>query len=385
MILGEGMGLLNNTQYLKGDTLLAYLLGTTFGLFIMKGFGKNTLLERFPKHSAISAATSLALLILLLNAHDSIINGSMISYLFFFVLVFRFCFWFLARIVRVDIAAGIGRNLAWTEFSYYVGVIVGLLLWQSGWMSISIIQLLCVDIVSQILAAFLDNYSFQRLKAFMERSAMVISKSKVPLGIFVGIASFVVCLTVATQIVEFGFAIFSIEFFKNGKSFAANIVAAGYIGAAIGAWLLGKINLDYDEQKTFLGTGAVTVSSYSVPIFYACVECFVLLCLAFMIPFSSLKFSRIISLVLFAASALVYDVIVLVILDKLGRAAKSVGDVGSVADVYAYMGAIGTFCMFAFVHVLQDKYSFVIASAVFFVVAYLFLASIHKKQVLTIQ
>lgn len=377
MILAKAMGLLTNTPYLKGDSLLAYLLGTTLGLFILKAFGKDKLLNRFTKYSLLSGATSGVLLILIFFYQDSIIGGSYWSFLFFLTLILRFGFWFLARIARVDIAAGVNSNLAWTESSYCLGVILGLLIWPS-WLTI--IQLLCIDILAQLISAFLDNYSFKLLKDFLKNSHIE-KVGKIPSHIFIGFAGFVVCLTIATQIIEFGFATFSVEFFQNGKIFAANLVAAGYIGAALAGWFLGKVNLTYHEADKFLGAGSIVSKKYKFPVIYGCLASFGLLVAAFMIAFSSWRFSKEISLVMFTLSTLIYECVVLVLLDKLGQIAKKIGDVGSVATVYAYLGSIGSLFMFIFVHTLTGTYTFIFASIIFFIFGYLFLFFLHKKQI----
>lgn len=41
VILGKMMGLLSNVPYLKGDSLLAYLFGSTLGIVVLKISGKN--------------------------------------------------------------------------------------------------------------------------------------------------------------------------------------------------------------------------------------------------------------------------------------------------------------------------------------------------------
>lgn len=368
MLLGKLMGLLTNVTFLRGDSLLAYLLGSTLGLLIMKTSGKAKLLQRFTKYSALAGFTSILLAGAIYFCYDSVLKGGYFSFLFFAVLVFRFAFWFLARITRVDIASGVGRNLAWTEFSYYLGAIVGLIAWPS-W--ISVLQLLVIDVGVQIVATLLDNYSFKELNINSSNNHSQASSPKLSTNIFIGYCGFVVCLTVATQIVEFGFATFSVDFFDHGGKFGSWIIAAGYIGAAIGAWYLGKVPIDYKSDKKLFGLGSVIFPKFSIPIFWFCLMCFTCMSLAFITAFVPTLTFLILSLTMFAMASLIYDMLVLVLLDDLGKAAKKVGDVGAIADVYAYMGAIGSLCMFAFVHLLQQKYAFIIASFLFFTIGYI--------------
>lgn len=368
-VLGQLIGFLKNTPYLKGDSLLAYLLGSTVALIILKVSTKKQRLSHFKKYSFISVATSTLMIFLIISYQDVINKGHSIAYLFFLILVFRFSFWFLARIIRIDIAAGSGAGLGWTEFAYSIGIILGLIIWPS-WLTL--VQILLIDIVALIFAGVLDNLSFKTLIISNTETDSQTSNS-IPKNIFIGFAGFMVCTTIATQIVEFGFVSFSADFFEEGKKFGTNIVATAYFGAALGAWIVGKINPVYDSTTQHLGTGKIHVFKQSFPLIYICLISFLFLMLFFLVPFSQIKFSKELALISLVISTLFYELVFLVLLNKLGEIAKKYGDVGSTGSIYAYLGAIGSFFMLIFANLLKGSLMFVGTSFIFFTIAYLFL------------
>jgi len=368
-LLSQLMGLLKDVPMLKGDSLLAYLLGTTVGLIVMKSVKQNQLLNYFTKFSLASAIASIFLAILLKTNFYLVTTNTYFAFFFFGVLVIRFTFWFLARIIRMDIVAGDVKQLAWTEFAYSAGIILGLLIWPS-WLNV--FQILMIDIAAQTLAAVLDII-FVKTSENSATASEEAANQKMPKHIFIMFAGFIVCITIATQIVEFGFAALSPDLFNNGKKFGTYIVAVGYIGAAVGAWILAKLTPMYHTEKLYLGVGIVSISKYQIPLIFLCAISFLFLMTAFWVPFANVQSAQFISLSLLLLATLFYELVVLVLLNKLGEIAKKHNDVGSVGSIYAYMGAIGSLCMLVFVQTLSTHVGFIITSLLFFIAAYLFL------------
>lgn len=85
------------------------------------------------------------------------INGEIYSLpasAFFFLLSVRFGFWFYSRVLRAANSAGFKKRIAWVEFGYYGGIILGLIIWQILNFEIALSSILIIDAFMQFIAGF---------------------------------------------------------------------------------------------------------------------------------------------------------------------------------------------------------------------------------------
>lgn len=216
------MGVLKGVPLLQGDSLLAFLLGTILGLVFLSLISK-TWTPKLPGPLSLVAACIACVLFWLLhiNGDRNELNG-VVAWSFFFLLSFRFCAWFLARVLRSDISSGHGQKISWVELSYLSGIVLGLAVWQRSGMSASISQALLIDAALQCVAAGFDFYFLRRYLPYLPEAALITSaksESKIRFNFiwYTYLAAAVVFMTVGcTAPTKFGH-FWKLSPIKNGQ------------------------------------------------------------------------------------------------------------------------------------------------------------------------
>ena len=80
--------------------------------------------------------------------------------LFFILLTIRFSLWFFSRVKRASESSGKEQSIAWVEFGYYFGMVLGLVVWKLSGFTISLIAALLLDFILQCCAGLLDIKAF---------------------------------------------------------------------------------------------------------------------------------------------------------------------------------------------------------------------------------
>jgi hypothetical protein len=252
-ILGKAMGVLESEPLLKGDSLMALLVGTAVGLGLIIAVRKREgLLAGW--FSLGTGLLSLVLLLILVLHADAIPAG-LIAWLFFAILVFRWAFWSVGRTLRAEVAGRLRMTVPWVELLYYVGTVLGLSLWVFSGVNVSLRTALIIDLCLQLVAAGLD-WAAARLPVQDSQQAPAscpACPSPLPLttGLYTRLVVVAVSMTAAVQIVLFGMAHSIGEGLAKQGLTPSVVLAVFYSGAAVAALLcvLGGIKLEWSGQN----------------------------------------------------------------------------------------------------------------------------------------
>lgn len=162
-ILSRGVDVIN-VAYLKGGSRFAFFIGAVLGLALLQIIPKNKskVIEKW--FSIFSALTSVLLLIVFQRFSINSELFALPALLFFSLLCVRFGFWFYSRALRVSTAAAQQQGVALVEFGYYLGTIIGLVIWSVLGFNIGMSTALIIDIIFQIGASILDFSAHHRIK-----------------------------------------------------------------------------------------------------------------------------------------------------------------------------------------------------------------------------
>lgn len=333
LILGKGIGVLNS-PYLQGDSILAFFIGTIIGLVFLQVIPKKWS-TAFAKYFSVSCGiTSLILFYLYESyAQNGQLSGS-IALVFFLLLSVRFGFWFFSRVMRASAAVSSQHSVAWAELGYYSGMVLGLIIWKFLNINLELGAALIVDACLQCVAGILDFKSH----VVNENSA---NKSTELKETYLGnrsqrrnllqwcwkLSTAVVALTIAVQV-----TLFSASHFTS-QSVSSWIIATFYAGVAAGAFFCSTFKLyihwendtcmAYVSSKTKqrvklaylllipLFSVAYVVNSYTTSIYQTCVFVFI--------------------------AAFVYEVISIVLLDRIGLEEKLLNSSGMIMKTYGLL------------------------------------------------
>lgn len=129
LILGKGIGIIDY-PYLQGGSVLAFFLGTILGLVFLQCIPEklSTLLAN--SFSICGGITSFILFYIYQNYSYSIKLTGNPALIFFLFLSIRFSFWFYSRVMRASKSSACQQSIAWVEFGYYLGMVLGLVIWK---------------------------------------------------------------------------------------------------------------------------------------------------------------------------------------------------------------------------------------------------------------
>lgn len=159
LILGKATDVITN-PILHGGSILAFFIGSVLGL---------SLLQIIPKKSTplitqtFSIGCGLVSLVMFftytLTSDNGILSGNY-GIVFFILLTIRFSLWFFSRVKRASESSGKEQSIAWVEFGYYFGMVLGLALWNITGVAISLVSALILDVILQTCAGLLDIKGF---------------------------------------------------------------------------------------------------------------------------------------------------------------------------------------------------------------------------------
>lgn len=341
MILGKGMGIID-TPYLQEGSLLAFFIGTVVGLVFLQAiptrYSKPT--GRF--FSILGGLTSLSLFFLYTHfAINEKLYGT-IAIVFFALLTLRFGFWFFSRVMRASAAAGHQQKIAWVELGYYSGIILGLIVWKFFNINIGISVALLVDAFLQFSAGILDYLGSLKKTSNTLGAKIKQNVSIKPYDSTWGWKSLltVVFLTIAVQVVIFNFA------HHVSEALGAYILAVFYFGVSVAAYVCHQYNiyLTWNNEtissvcsEQLNGGNKTKISAFIIALAILISPA---ICIVnnYSLSFNISVFFSLITYVFVFIAAFIYEVLALVILDKMGHEEKISNRSGMVMRTYGLMG-----------------------------------------------
>lgn len=244
MILGKGVATIK-IPILQGGSLLAFFVGTVFGLALLQSTPKKFAHVFSRWFSICGSFTSLLLLSVFITYKINETLSGNPAIVFFILLSMRFGFWFFSRVLRAANAAGQEQSIAWVEFGYYIGVITGLILWLLLGIDIGMAFTLLLDACLQFVAGSLDLYA-NRIKnpeqTVNEKEPLTIGNLPVSNKFYDKIWSWrlaiaVMLLTVGVQVIFFNLA------HQVSSYFSPYMLAIFYFGAAVSSIFCKQFNV----------------------------------------------------------------------------------------------------------------------------------------------
>lgn len=344
MILGKGLHVIH-TKFLHGGSILAFFVGSLLGLIFL-----HLIPDRLSRSMArwFSIYGAIMSLFLIIVVEKYAINGQlfgMMALLFFILLAIRFAFWFYSRVLRAAAVAGEEQRIAWVELGYYLGIILGLIIWKFFNITLSIVVALIIDSLLQLSAGLLDLLTNQLLtfsKKNQATDSILTQTQNIDKSDFRGwrLSISIIFLTIGIQVIIFELA------HHIQSSFGSFILATFYFGVAISAliykqfsmhlkwfvnnqyWQYPVIMIKLNNQKIKIQIVIVTVIS------------------AFFISLATIGiydnlFGYIIQwllLILIGVSAFFYELVALAILDRIGLEQRYSETKNRIIYTYGLMG-----------------------------------------------
>ena len=263
-ILNKSMNLLGSHFGLALDSLLSYLVGAALALGIILYFNKRLLPMLL---GCVGGAIAVLILLFLSTTNQFLLlveGNKLIGYALFLLLCMKFCFVFVARVVRMDIAAANGRGITWIELASSVGYVAGLLIWQR-YGDLHLREALIFGLVTFMASLRLDYMAIPFAKNISSENRNDLSTEKsvnFPLSKigFISVVVLIFALTVGVQVESQFFSSIS----KNTDSFAF-FMAGTMIAPLLCEWLNLKIQVRNDKIWNAVISGKkVTMSALSV-------------------------------------------------------------------------------------------------------------------------
>lgn len=345
LILGKGAGIIHY-PYLQGGSILAFFIGTILGLVFLQFIPKKSS-NFISQFFSISCGITSLILFYIYQNHS--LNGNIngISALVFFLLLsVRFGFWFYSRVMRASIATSHQQSIAWVEFGYYIGIVLGLVIWKLFDIPIGLGTALIIDAIFQFMAGILDLINVRIGNSSLEKS-----KEETPLitdHSFVQyshewcwkLSRTVVLLTIGVQVVIFNTAHFIAD------SFGSYILATFYLGVAAGAYTCNKFKI----YMTWIGENnlATIATNTGKKIQFNVLFLTFMLALAVSIVLPTINLNHSITSSVFIngfvvcvfvfISAFIYEVISVSLLDRIGYEEIKLDRSGMIMRTYGLMG-----------------------------------------------
>lgn len=333
-ILGKGIKVIDN-HYLQEGSLLAFFVGIVIGLIFLKMIPKNITHYFLRSFSFVAAFISILLIFVFSHYqhHEKLIGAS--GVVFFLLLSIRFGLWFFSRALRASYVAAQKQSLAWVELGYYLGMILGLIFWQ--WIDITLIIALLIDSVLQCIAAFFDLYTFKlSVQSTYEGIDNYHNINRVPLpGKYHNpwkLTASIVFLTIAVQ------AVILSRTPHFSDYFSADVVATFYLGAAVAAMFSKKLTLklawnEANHAIIYLDNH----KKYDIHFIY--LNILIIFSVIISICYQQMLLQQdLLYLLSVFISAFIYEILALVILDRIGLEEKVSKKQGILLYTYGIMG-----------------------------------------------
>lgn len=344
LILGKGAGVID-FPYLHGGSILAFFIGTIFGLFFLQFIPKKSSNLLAKSFSIGCGITSLILFYIYQNYTNSgKLNGTS-ALVFFLLLSVRFGFWFYSRVMRASIASSHQQSIAWVEFGYYIGMVLGLIIWKLLGINIELGTALIIDALFQFIAGILDLRSF-KLEKGSAKSKEEIAIVSEPQSVLCSsewcwkLAGAVVFITIGIQVVVFNAAHYV------GDVFSSYILATFYFGVASAAFVCNKYKISiYWDKENALAT--ITTNTERV-IKFNFLSLIFAATLSVIVVIYNIDLNKLISDNLFLnglficafvfIAAFIYEIISISLLDRIGYEEKKLKGSGMIMRTYGLMG-----------------------------------------------
>lgn len=336
-ILGKGVGVID-LPLLHGDSILAFFIGTLLGLVFLQGIP-----EKFSKPIAkfFSINCGLTSLILFyiyqIHSSESKLEGKA-AIIFFILLCIRFAFWFYSRVMRASEASGHQQSIAWVELGYYLGMGLGLILWKLIGINVGLGAALLIDACLQFFAGILDYRSNVFPKPIIQKQ-----KQSTPINPPTThntlwcwkLASAVIFFTIGIQIVIFNSSHYVLE------TLSANMIGIFYFGVATAAFICNhyKIYIAWDAHNKFAYIHLKNSNIRFSLTWFSLISALAVIATAYYATLNDDSVLNDLFVYFFVfTAAFFYEVISLVILDRLGYEEKMIHSSGMIMRTYGLMG-----------------------------------------------
>lgn len=335
LILGKGMDAIQ-INYLENGSILAFFVGTILGLIFIQFIPKK-ISGAVAQWFALNCAVTSCMLLFLFqhDAHAEKLTG-LIGIIFFVFLSIRFSFWFYSRVMRVAQVANQQQSIAWIEFGYYLGMVLGLIFWKLLDLNLTLSTALIIDISFQCLAGILDLLSYRaaRTKLSVTSSGEIVqSSSGGSLSWCWRLLAAGVFLTMAIQVIIFNLSHLVAE------SFGVYVLAVFYLGVAMAALLNNRyqISIHWFEKNNFAYI-AMKNGQIKLPLFPLMLSTGGLLLLMIELINKNLSTLPILLYALVFIAALVYEMVLLAILEHIAHEEKQLTQNNFIMKTYGFMG-----------------------------------------------
>lgn len=355
-ILGQ-----EGVKEIQGKTdlpILALLIGSSLSVFLLK-ITPSGILKRAGGWASIAAAICSFALLPLINYHvNDKQNIDLDLFLIITLFILRFALWYVSRTIRSDAVAGANHKLAWVDFSFYLGIILGMVAWVwpalrlAGQDSVEmLLWVLKFDALLLLAAGALDLISSRMMSAAPESGAG--TRQAVTGGFdlvkYAKLAGALIVLTVGIQIVMLEFRN---EFKDTNAPSHINhmdvwIIASIYFGGMLSALANTKVKYIFEPPRGARGSGAILIDlatlEWRLPFYIIASGSACLLLAAVVVRYLSpgALSSELTILLLVAASTFIYEIIALAVFNHIGREAKGAKKDGMVALTLGLMGLGG--------------------------------------------
>lgn len=371
IILGKGIGVIN-VPYIQGGSILAFFIGTVLGLVFLQSIPKEKATS-FAKYFSVSCGiTSLILLYIYKNySHNHQIDGSA-ALIFFVFLSIRFGFWFYSRVMRASSAASSQQSIAWVEMGYYLGMVLGLVIWKLLNFNIELGTALILDGCLQFIAGMLDFKSNVITKNILSKSEEHMEpylKAVIPsrnLRWCWKLSFAVIFLTMAIQVILFSAS------HNTSETVSSYIIATFYFGVAVAAFFCNmyKMNISWDKTNSLAYICSQTKDKKKIKLSFFLLMSF--LSVALVITFirltqassmDSFYFTPYIICLFVFISAFIFEVVSVVLLDRIGYEEQQLNYSGMIMRTYGLMG-VGAAIGFWLLGVVENVFEYSIITLI---------------------
>lgn len=344
MILGKGVGVIN-ISYLQSGSILAFFVGTILGLAFLQ-FMPSHLTKFFSRWFSIAGGITSLILLELFNTYSQHDNMSgQVGIIFFLILCIRFGFWFYSRVLRANQVAGQQQKIALVELGYYVGMILGLIIWKFLNINLAFNSALIIDALLQLSAGLLDLQSYKTKPQITSQQQNKISVSSSKKEILYEakwgfrLAFAVVFLTIGVQVIVFDLA------HQVTEHLGSCILATFYLGVAVAAFFCKRFNIELNwNEKHFahihFNRDKMNLKLDLLPLLLLTSVSVAFAIISIFYPWQNMtSYTR--EIIIYSSvfvAAFCYEIFTLAVLDRIGLEEKHASYRGMVMRTYGMMG-----------------------------------------------
>ncbi|MFC3908555.1 hypothetical protein ACFORL_05630 [Legionella dresdenensis] len=341
LILGKATDVIK-TPYLHGGSILAFFVGTILGLLFIQLLPKKLSKTIAPSFSVGCSLVSVILFYVYYNYSQNHYLSGYPSVIFFILLTLRFTFWFYSRVKRASESSGYQQSIAWVEFGYYAGMVLGLIFWKILNLDVSLEMALLIDAAFQFIAGSIDIYSFSlktRPANISASPAQTVKVEQFSSDWCSRLSKSVIFLTVGVQVV-----IFSAAHYLS-QTISTYLLATFYFGVAVAAFVCNryKVFLSWNKDHDYAAMLYTNKQNIRIPLLLVLAIIFLNISAVCYEIYSDMSvhetfFNVIIVCVLVFLAAFAYEAISLSFLDRIGYEEEALNSSGLVMKTYGLMG-----------------------------------------------